>query len=201
MAWLKHLPSIEKIKRVVWDCDGSKTLGPNGFTFSFYKKTWSLLSSDIFAIVNSFFRYEKLFKGIRSSFVVSIPKKRSPIYFLEFRPTSLINELWQNCCLSILKYVFISVISVSQTGFTAWRHILDGFMIVNEVVSIKLRTKGIMFFLFKEDFHKAFDSVLWNYLNDVIVHMGFGILWRSLIKECLSSSKMAFIHYPYISLI
>lgn len=139
MAWLKHLPSIEKIKRVVWDCDGSKTLGPNRFTFSFYKKTWSLLSSDIFAIVNSFFRYEKLSKGIRFSFVVSIPKKRSPIYFLEFRPTSLINELWQNCCLSILKYVFISVISVSQTGFTAWRHILDGFMIVNEVVSINKR--------------------------------------------------------------
>jgi len=94
LAWLKLLSSIEKIKRVVWDYDGSKTLKQNGFTFSFYKKTYSLLSSDIFAIVNNSFRYEKLSKRIRSLFVVSIPKKRSPIYFSEFRPTSLINGLW-----------------------------------------------------------------------------------------------------------
>lgn len=65
--------------------------------------------------------------------------------------------------------------------------------------SIKLRIKVIMFFWFKEDLHNAFDSALWDYLNDVMVRIGFGILWRSLIKECLSSSKMVifcmFLHW------
>jgi len=33
-----------------------------------------------------------------------------------------------------------------------------------------------MVFLFKVDFHKPFDSVLWDYLDDVMVYIGFGIL-------------------------
>jgi len=53
-GWLEHLLTIEEVKQAVWDYDGSKAPGPNEFTFSFYKKTWSLLSS-IFDMVNSFF--------------------------------------------------------------------------------------------------------------------------------------------------
>jgi hypothetical protein len=54
-GWLEHLLTIEEVKQAVWDYDGSKAPGPNEFTFSFYKKTWSLLSSNIFDMVNSFF--------------------------------------------------------------------------------------------------------------------------------------------------
>jgi hypothetical protein len=63
-------------------------------------------------------------------------------------------------------------------------------MIANKVVH-KIKNRGDHGFLFKVDFHKPFNSVLWDYLDDVMVYIGFGILWRSLIKECVSSSKMA----------
>lgn len=32
-----------KIKGVVVDSDGNKNTGPNGFTFAFFKKYWSIL--------------------------------------------------------------------------------------------------------------------------------------------------------------
>jgi len=63
-------------------------------------------------------------------------------------------------------------------------------MITNKVVH-RVKNRGDHGFLFKVDFHKPFDSVLWDYLDDVMVYIGFGILWRSLVKECVSSSKMA----------
>lgn len=62
-------------------------------------------------------------------------------------------------------------------------------MIANEVVyGVKNRENHD--FLFKINSHKAFDSILWDYVNDDMVHIGLGIMWRSLIKECFSSSKM-----------
>nr|GEZ83543.1 RNA-directed DNA polymerase, eukaryota [Tanacetum cinerariifolium] len=41
--------------------------------------------------------------------------------------------------------------------------------------------------IFKVDFKKAFDSVRWDYLNDVLNSFGFGEKWRSWINVCLSS--------------
>ena len=50
-VWLERLPSLEEVKQAIWDCDGSKAPGPDGFTFSFYKKEWNLISPDIFVMV------------------------------------------------------------------------------------------------------------------------------------------------------
>ena len=35
------------------------------------------------------------------------------------------------------------------------------------------------------------DSVMWDYLDATIDHMGFGSVWRKLIYECLSAAKTA----------
>jgi hypothetical protein len=63
-VWLERLPSLEEVKQAVWDCDGSKAPGPDGFTFSFYKKAWNLISSNIFVMVKEFFRTCKLQRGL-----------------------------------------------------------------------------------------------------------------------------------------
>jgi hypothetical protein len=67
-------------------------------------------------MVNSFFHRGKLPKGISSSFMMLIPKKRSPRCFSEFKSINLINRLYKiiaKLLSSILKYVLTSVISVS----------------------------------------------------------------------------------------
>lgn len=33
----------EEIKRAVWDCSSDKSLGPDGFTFAFFKKYWHIV--------------------------------------------------------------------------------------------------------------------------------------------------------------
>jgi hypothetical protein len=42
--------------------------------------------------------------------------------------------------------------------------------------------------LFKVDFEKAYDSVDWGYLDDVMRKMAFPTLWRKWIKECVSTA-------------
>ncbi|GJR59196.1 RNA-directed DNA polymerase, eukaryota [Tanacetum coccineum] len=42
--------------------------------------------------------------------------------------------------------------------------------------------------IFKVDFAKAYDSIRWDYLEDVLCSFGFGSKWRSWIRGCLTSS-------------
>ncbi|GKB46311.1 RNA-directed DNA polymerase, eukaryota [Tanacetum coccineum] len=42
--------------------------------------------------------------------------------------------------------------------------------------------------IFKVDFKKAFDSVRWDYLDDVLDKFGFEVKWRCWIQGCLNSA-------------
>ncbi|GJT78825.1 RNA-directed DNA polymerase, eukaryota [Tanacetum coccineum] len=60
--------------------------------------------------------------------------------------------------------------------------------ILNEIVSwCKSRKEQAL--LFKVDFQKAFDSVRWDHLDDILGKFGFGSKWRGWIRGCLHSSK------------
>ncbi|GJW77476.1 RNA-directed DNA polymerase, eukaryota [Tanacetum coccineum] len=43
--------------------------------------------------------------------------------------------------------------------------------------------------IFKVDFEKAYDSVRWDFLDDVLSKFGFGDKWRKWIQCCLHSSR------------
>ncbi|GJZ91894.1 RNA-directed DNA polymerase, eukaryota, partial [Tanacetum coccineum] len=42
----------EEIKRAVWDCGTDKSLGPDGFTFGFYRRFWSVIENNVVEAVN-----------------------------------------------------------------------------------------------------------------------------------------------------
>jgi hypothetical protein len=81
------------------------------------------------------------------------------------------------------------VITDKQTAFIKGRQILDSVLIANEAIAY-IKEKQGKAYLFKLDFHKAFDSVLWEYINEVMASMGFGTRWRGWIMQCISTTKM-----------
>jgi hypothetical protein len=44
--WLERGVSLDEVKQAVWECDGSKAPGPDGFKFTFYKKSWHLIRNE-----------------------------------------------------------------------------------------------------------------------------------------------------------
>ena len=86
-----------------------------------------------------------------------------------------------------LRSVIGSVVSDTQSAFIKGRRILDGILVVNEVVDDARKCKRELL-LFKVDFEKAYDSIDWKYLEDVMVKMGFPTLWRKWIKECVGTT-------------
>ncbi|GKA08135.1 RNA-directed DNA polymerase, eukaryota, reverse transcriptase zinc-binding domain protein [Tanacetum coccineum] len=75
-----------------------------------------------------------------------------------------------------------------QSAFIAERQILNGPFILNEVMHwCKTKKKQALFF--KVDFEKAYDTVRWDFLDDVLHKFGFGNKWRLWIQSCLRSSS------------
>ncbi|GJS64513.1 RNA-directed DNA polymerase, eukaryota [Tanacetum coccineum] len=85
----------EEIKGAVWDCGLNKSSGPDGFTFGFYQRYWSLLEPDIVDAVNHFFTNGCCTKGCNSSFIALIPKTHDAKQVKDFRTISLIGSLYK----------------------------------------------------------------------------------------------------------
>ena len=75
-----------------------------------------------------------------------------------------------------LKKVIGSVVSIEQSSYVSERNIMNRPLLVNEIISWAKRKKEKVL-LFKVDFDKAFDSLSWNYSEDVMRQMGFGNIW------------------------
>ncbi|GJS13387.1 RNA-directed DNA polymerase, eukaryota [Tanacetum coccineum] len=181
----------EEIRRAVWNCGDNKSPGPDGYTFEFFKKYWDLLGSDFCGAVESFFVTGDFSKGCNSSFVTLIPKVTDAKFVNDFRPISLIGCIYK-VVTKVLANRLVSVIgdlvSDSQTAFVAGRQILDGPFILDEILNWCKRTRNQAMF-FKVDFAKAYDSVRWDYLLDILEAFGFGHVWCNWIRGTLRSSK------------
>jgi len=66
--------------------------------------------------------------------------------------------------------------------FIKGHQILDGILVANEIVDGARRCKKELI-LFKVDFEKAYDSIDYGYLDEVVIKMGFPTLWRKWINE------------------
>lgn len=69
------------------------------------------------------------------------------------------------------------LISSNQSAFLPKRNILDGVLIINEVVDYaKKEMKECL--ILKVDFEKVYDTVNWNFLEYMMSRFGMGDKWR-----------------------
>nr|GEV04155.1 RNA-directed DNA polymerase, eukaryota [Tanacetum cinerariifolium] len=181
----------EEIKRAVWDCGTDKSPCPDGFTFGFYRRYWDIKEKDVVDAVSYFFTEGTFPKGCNASFIALIPKMQDAKVVKGYRPISLIGSLYKiiaKILANRLVVVLIDLVSEVQYAFIANRQIIDGPFILNELIQwCKSKKKQTM--IFKIDFEEAYDSVKWDYLDDVLNKFSFGTKWKGWIHNCLHSSK------------
>nr|GEW55297.1 RNA-directed DNA polymerase, eukaryota [Tanacetum cinerariifolium] len=130
--------SRDEIHVAVWNCGENKSPGPDGYTFEFFRRYWRFNGSDFCSVVECFFESRSFPKGI----VTKILANR-------------------------LATVILDLVSDIQSAFVANRQIIDGPFILNELLAwCKRKKKQAM--IFKVDFAKAYDSIRWDYLLDIL---------------------------------
>ncbi|GJZ43728.1 RNA-directed DNA polymerase, eukaryota [Tanacetum coccineum] len=170
VADLETRISTDEIRSAVWGCGVDKSPGPDGFTFDFFCKYWTVVGTDFCSTVLWFFDHGEFSIGCNSSFVALIPKILDPKRVCDYRPISLIGCLYKvvtKILASRLSTVISDLIFDVQSAFLPNRQILDGPFIINE----------------------AYDSIRWDFLEDILTSFGFGPQWCSWIRGSLKSGK------------
>lgn len=72
-----------------------------------------------------------------------------------------------------VKQVVGSVVGEVQNAFIKGRYILDGVLSANETMDFLKKSRKICL-IFKVDFKKAYDSINWKFLLNIMSRMGFG---------------------------
>ncbi|XP_048494804.1 uncharacterized protein LOC125494938 [Beta vulgaris subsp. vulgaris] len=182
--------SLEEIDSAVTACNSKKAPGPDGYNFGFIKAAWNIIKTDVYLLVQEFWQTGKLPKGSNMAFITLIAKIKNPNGFKDYRPISMVGSIYKIIAKLLtqrLKQVMSSLVGPLQTSFIEDRQILDGALIAGELFDSYKRNNKKAIFL-KIDFHKAFDSVSWAFLEWILAQMGFPPRWCKWISACVTSA-------------
>lgn len=181
LAILEEPFTEEEVWAVIRDLPNERAPGPDGYTGLFYKTAWPIIKFDILAAFNAFWSLDyRSFHLLNDAFMILLKKKPAPLEIRDYRPISLMHsfgKLVAKCLAYRLVLHLNDIILPNQSAFIRGRGIHDNFHSV-QLMARALHARKSPTLLLKIDIARAFDSVAWPFLLEVLQHMGFGPRWR-----------------------
>ncbi|KAM0878677.1 hypothetical protein ACQ4PT_034721 [Festuca glaucescens] len=185
--------SEEEVWRVVQDLPPDRAPGPDGFIGMFYQKAWGIIRGDVMAAILKLAVGDgRGFGRLNRSLVTSIPKWLDAIETGDFRPISLVHsfgKLFSKLIANCLRNHLGELVSSNQSAFVHGRCLHDNFMLVRKVAR-RVNSRRQSRVLLKFDLSRAFDSLSWAFLFEVLRQLGFGTLFLKWISLLLSTASI-----------
>jgi hypothetical protein len=169
-----------------------KSPGPDGFTGRFYKACWDIIKGDIMAVVSAVWRRDfRNFRLLNTAYITLIPKKDDATQPGDFRHISLIHsfaKLLMKILANKLAARLDTLVPKNQSDFIKGMFIHDNFMLVQQTTRF-LHAQRQPKAMLKLDITKAFDSVFWTFLMEVLEKLGFERIWQDIVSGMLATSS------------
>jgi hypothetical protein len=184
--------SEQEVKCAIDQMPGDKAPGPDGFTGLFFKKSWEIIKTNVMNVVQQFENlHVAKFHLLNSANVTLLPKKEGPEDIFDFRPISLIHAIAKIIAKVLtlrLGPIMNDLVSNAQSAFIKKRSIHDNFLYVKNHAK-RLHKSKTAALLFKLDIRKAFDSIRWEYIVDLLQRSGFLSRFRNWVTALLTTSS------------
>ena len=191
---LEGLITFEEAGTALRNMNNGKSPGTDGFTVEFFKFFWIDIGHFVVRSINEGFKNKKMSTTQREGVIVCIPKGDKPREYLKnWRPISLLNVVYKIGSSSIanrIKNVLPKIINEDQSGFVQGRYIGDNIRLLYDIIHY-LQEKKMPGLLVSIDFEKAFDSIDWSFMMNVLKSFGFGndlIQWISAFYKDIKST-------------
>ncbi|XP_074265751.1 uncharacterized protein LOC141588195 [Silene latifolia] len=185
--------TTEEIRDSIFSIPSTKAPGPDGYSSQFFKDAWEIVGPDVIAAIQNFFHHGQLLKQLNTTTLTLIPKTSQPGSVLEFRPIACCNTVYKAIAKILsnrLNKVLPEIISPNQGGFVKGRSIVDNVLICQDLVRLYNRKAASPRCLIKIDLRKAYDSVEWSFLQQMLEALNFPQKFIQLV--------MALCDLPYL---
>jgi hypothetical protein len=133
-----------EVKKVVFEMRENSAPGPDGFSVSFYKSSWDTVKAELMNMVNDFSMGNLDIARLNYGVITLIPKVKEATNVKQFRPICLLNvsfKIFTKLFTVRLTGVANKIINLSQTTFIRGRYIIDGVVMMHEIVHEMSRKK------------------------------------------------------------
>ena len=151
--------------------------GPCGWTAEFFKCFWDIFCPLLLVVVHEIYERGNFPESFSRSITTLIPKKGKDKRYIEnLRPISLLPVPYKIIAKAMalrLKKMISDMVHPDQTGFIKGRYIGENIRLIIDLMEHMdhQQMKGL---IIQCDFLKAYDSISWEYLNEVVRAYGFG---------------------------
>ncbi|XP_074314393.1 uncharacterized protein LOC141649604 [Silene latifolia] len=170
--------TTQEIREALFFIPANKAPGPDGFSSQFFKDSFEVVGKDLIEAVQEFFCSGKMVKQINSTTLTLIPKKARPGTVADFRPIACCNVIYKIISKVIcnrLTAALPDIISENQSAFLKGRD-CDTLM---KACSPRC--------LMKVDLKKAYDSIEWEFIKQMLQALDFHDKMIHWIMECITT--------------
>jgi hypothetical protein len=185
----------DDIKSSLFSIGNDKAPGPNSFPSLFLKKSWGIIGGDYCSAIQDFFFSGELLKQVNHSIISLVPKSENISTPSDFRPISCCNVIYKvisKILAGRLALAIHDIISPAQNAFLSGRSMTDNVYLVQELLIRHYnRKRASPRCLIKIDFRKAFDSVQWPFLRQLLLLLNFPARFVQLIMRCVETASFS----------
>ncbi|XP_062102958.1 uncharacterized protein LOC133813947 [Humulus lupulus] len=186
--------SMEDLKKVVFSIPGIKAPGPDGYCSYFFQDYWDNVRADFSEAVLSFLHTGRILKEINATTLTLIPKSKCLDNVSDYRPIACCNVIYKVATKLIcthLKHVLPELIAKNQGGFVHGRFIAHNIMICQDLVRHYGRKSCKPSCMIKLDLRKAYDTIEWGFIEEMLDAFQFPGEFVQLIMNCVRTPKFS----------
>jgi len=192
VAILETIPNDEEIKNALFSIHSNKAPGPDGFNAYFFKHSWEIVGPLVTLAIKDFFTSKEILREANATIISLIPKVPNPSKMGDFRPISCCNTVYK-CISKIiskrLQGILPSLIDHAQSAFIKGRKICDNVLLAQDLLRDYHKEGGKPRGSAKIDIMKAYDTLNWEFLMDLLHTLGFPDTMICWIKACVTSPR------------
>ncbi|XP_074290450.1 uncharacterized protein LOC141617164 [Silene latifolia] len=182
--------TVEEVKQCLFSIPKGKSPGPDSYGSQFFRDAWEIIGDEICAAIQNFFDTGKLLTQINATIITLIPKMERPETVKHYRPISCCNVIYKTISKLLctrLAVILPDIISRNQGAFVKGRSILENILICQDLVRLYNRGMASPRCMFKMDLQKAYDTIEWKFVDQMLSALKFPPKFHQLIMACLTS--------------
>lgn len=188
--------TAEEVKQALMLISSDKAPEPDGFRSGFFKDAWEVVGTDLTAADLSFFQSGRILREWNVTTLTLIPKIKVPAYVSDSRPIACCNVICKVITKMLcerLQLVLPDLIAENQGAIVHGRMISHNIMIFQDLLRHYGRKNVAPGCMVQLDLRKAYDTIEWCFIEEMMDALQFPSKFVHLIMECITTPKFSLI--------